>query len=101
MGARRFMLEPKNKRRDANTLGDTDDAGQIQPLLVSKKTSAQLLDISPRNVTYLISSKQLACRRIGRRTLVPYSALVKFAQRDHPVPQKRRTAETQSSGDKQ
>ena len=53
------------------------------PILVSKKTAATALSISLRKLDYLIAAKELPCRRIGRRTLIPHSALVAFARRDH------------------
>jgi hypothetical protein len=44
-----------------------------QPILVSKKGSAALLSVCPRTVDNLIATKQLPCRRIGRRVLIPYT----------------------------
>lgn len=58
---------------------------RLGPINVSKKESAALLGICPRTVDNLIATKQLPCRRIGRRVLIPYAALVAFARRDHPL----------------
>lgn len=53
------------------------------PLLVSKRDAAGLLSLCLRSIDNLIAAKQLPCRRIGRRVLIPYNALVAFARRDH------------------
>lgn len=52
----------------------------LQPILISKKSAAQLLGISPRSVDYLIQRGQLKPRRIGRRVLLSYRSLQQFAQ---------------------
>ena len=57
-------------------------AAPIEPILVSKQEGARLLGVCVRTVTTLIATKQLPCRRIGRRTLIPYRALLRFAQRN-------------------
>ena len=54
----------------------------MERLLLSKKEAAVALGISVRTVEYLIASKQLDARRIGRRRLVPRTALEKLARRD-------------------
>jgi excisionase family DNA binding protein len=54
-----------------------------EPLLVSKREAAALLSICVRSVDNYIASKQLPCRRLGKRVLIPYTALVAFARRDH------------------
>jgi excisionase family DNA binding protein len=53
-------------------------------LLVSRRDAAARLQISVRSVDYLIASRQLPARRIGRRRLIPRNALDQFARRDHP-----------------
>jgi excisionase family DNA binding protein len=53
------------------------------PLLVSKRDAAALLSLCVRTVDNLIATKELPARRVGRRVLIPYSALVQFARRDH------------------
>jgi excisionase family DNA binding protein len=53
------------------------------PILVSKIEAAKLLGICLRTVDSLIANKQIPCRKIGRRTLIPFSALLAFARRDH------------------
>ena len=59
-----------------------DKAGH-HPLLVSKRHAAELLSLCLRTIDNLIAAKQFPCRRIGRRVLIPYNALVAFARRDH------------------
>lgn len=56
------------------------------PLLVSKREAASLLAVCVRTIDNLISQKQLPCRRIGRRTLIPFAAIQQFAKRDHVTP---------------
>jgi excisionase family DNA binding protein len=58
--------------------------GSLQPILISKKDTAVVLSVSVRTVQNLIARKQLPTRRIGRRCMVPYRAVVEFARRDHP-----------------
>jgi excisionase family DNA binding protein len=48
-------------------------------LLLTKKDVATALSVSLRTVDNLISRKELPVKRIGRRVLVPFSALVRFA----------------------
>jgi len=55
---------------------------QLQ-LLASKKEAAEALAISSRMVDYLISRRQLAVVRIGRRTLIPWKVLEEFAGGNH------------------
>jgi excisionase family DNA binding protein len=52
-------------------------------LLVSKKIAAQQLSISLRTLDNLISRKELAVRRIGRRVVISRKVLEQFARRDH------------------
>lgn len=53
------------------------------PLLVSKRDAAALLGVCVRSVDNYIAAKELPCRRLGKRVLIPYNALVAFARRDH------------------
>jgi excisionase family DNA binding protein len=55
----------------------------LDPLLVSKRDAAALLGVCLRSIDNYIAAKELPCRRLGKRVLVPYSALVAFARRDH------------------
>ena len=57
-----------------------------EPLLVSKRRAAESPSVSVRTVENLIASKKLPSRKIGRRTLIPYSALRALASRDTPSP---------------
>jgi excisionase family DNA binding protein len=59
------------------------ESRQQTPLLVSKGDAATILSLCVRTIDKLISSKQLPARRCGKRVLIPYSALVQFAKRDH------------------
>jgi excisionase family DNA binding protein len=53
------------------------------PILVAKTEAAKLLGVCTRTIDNLVARKELPCRRIGRRTLIPYSALLAFARHDH------------------
>ena len=53
------------------------------PLLLSKREAAAMLGVCARTIENFVARKELPCRRIGRRTLIPFAALVTFAKRDH------------------
>ena len=52
-------------------------------LLYDRKSAAFALSISVRALDYLISGKQLATRRLGKKVMVPASELSRFARADH------------------
>jgi excisionase family DNA binding protein len=54
-----------------------------ETILMSKRDAARALSISLRTLDNLIASKELAVRRVGRRCLIPRTALEAFARRDH------------------
>lgn len=56
----------------------------MDKLLYSKREAAETLGISIRSVENLISSKQLVSRRVGRRRMIPFAALVQLSRRDTP-----------------
>jgi excisionase family DNA binding protein len=57
---------------------------QRQPaLLVSKREAAAMLGVCVRSIDNYIAAKELPCRRLGKRVLIPYPALVQFSRRDH------------------
>ncbi len=51
----------------------------VPKLLVSKRDAAIALGVSIRTVENLIARKHLPKRKLGRRTLIPFSALERFA----------------------
>ncbi|MHB8734794.1 MAG: helix-turn-helix domain-containing protein [Terriglobales bacterium] len=55
---------------------------QLDPVLVPILLAAELLGVSVRTVQNLIAAKELPSRKIGRRRLIPYSALQALARRD-------------------
>lgn len=55
-------------------------------LLISKQTAASLLSVSLRTIDNLLAAKRLTARKIGRRTLIPRSAVEQLARRDVPSP---------------
>jgi hypothetical protein len=56
----------------------------FERLLYSRRDAARLLSISTRSLDYLIGTKQLTARRLGRRLLVPRTELLRFVRADHP-----------------
>ena len=60
-----------------------DDYSGRPPLLVGMAESGRLLGVCRRTLENYISAKQLPCRKIGRRSLIPYAALVAFAKKNH------------------
>jgi hypothetical protein len=52
-------------------------------MLYSRDEAAYQLCISPRALDYLISKKELAVRRVGKKILIPHGELVRFAHKDH------------------
>ena len=55
-------------------------------LLYTKREAAKALGISIRSIDYLVASRELTPRRIGRRVLLPATVLEQFARRDHTEP---------------
>jgi hypothetical protein len=55
-------------------------------LLYTRKEAARQLSICVRSLDYLIATKQLATRRLGKRVMIPHSELVRFARADHFEP---------------
>jgi excisionase family DNA binding protein len=53
-------------------------------LLVGREEAAVRLSLSVRSVDYLLADRQLKCRRIGGRVLIPITELERFARTDHP-----------------
>lgn len=62
----------------------TVDVPPDSKLLVSRKAAAAIVSLSLRKIDSLLASKQLPFRKIGTRTLIPLSALQRFARMDHP-----------------
>jgi excisionase family DNA binding protein len=56
-----------------------------EAIALSKSEAAQVLGVSLRTVDRLIALKQLPVRRLGRRVLIPRTALQDFLRRDHPT----------------
>ena len=62
---------------------DVHAAADIEKLLYTRADAACMLSISERSLDYLIASKEINTRRVGRRVLVPRSELLKFARGNH------------------
>ena len=52
-------------------------------LQYSREEAAEVLGVSIRTLDRLIALKELPVRRVGRRVLITYDALVNSAKRDH------------------
>jgi excisionase family DNA binding protein len=63
-----------------------------EKLLVSINDAARMLSVSRRSIEYLIAKKELAVRKIGRRTLVTRASLHSLAARDVASPSARSEA---------
>jgi len=61
-------------------------------LLYSKREAAHILSLSLRTIDYYIASGALAARRKGRRVLLEYGELQRFASQDHPATKQRNGA---------
>ena len=60
--------------------------GAEEKLLLSRRDAAQLLSISQRALDYLVATRRLPTRRIGKRVLIPVADLRRYARSDHPEP---------------
>ena len=64
--------------------------GDETVLAVGVPEAARRLGLSARTVATLVSRRELASRKVGRRRIVPIAALEAFIRRDHlnvrPVP---------------
>jgi len=52
---------------------------------MTKQEAAHMLGVSLRTIDRLIALKELQVRRLGRRVLIPRSALESLMHRDHPT----------------
>ena len=53
-------------------------------LAVSVREAAEMLSVSPRSIQNYVAAKLLQARKIGRRTVIPVSALEAFIRHDQP-----------------
>lgn len=58
----------------------------MDALLISRREAAIALGVCLRTLDYLIARGELPARRLGRRILIPRSALEQFVRRDHASP---------------
>lgn len=52
-------------------------------LLYDRKGAARMLSISVRSLDYLVAGRELSTIRIGKKVMLPYAELVRFASVDH------------------
>ena len=66
----------------------------VQPgtdvLAVGIPEAARRLGLSARTVATLVSRRELSSRRVGRRRIIPVSALERFLKQDEPARQQRK-----------
>lgn len=74
----------------------------MEPILLGTKEAAKALGLSERSIFWLVSTGQLASRKLGKRRLIPREAIEKFARRDHKRirPQNQREGEQPHLGGK-
>lgn len=56
-----------------------------EPIAMSKQEAAQMLGVSLRTLDRLIALKELQVRRLGRRVLIPRTALENLLRSNHPT----------------
>jgi len=65
---------------------ETLTIGEVgQQIAMTKQEAAHMLGVSLRTIDRLIALKELQVRRLGRRVLIPRSALESLMHRDHPT----------------
>jgi hypothetical protein len=52
-------------------------------MLYDRKEAARQLSISIRSLDYIIGNREIAVRRIGKKVLIPYGELVRYAKGNH------------------
>jgi excisionase family DNA binding protein len=56
---------------------------QTKKLMLNKREAAEMLSISVRTIENLMTNGELTFRRIGKRVLIPWKAIVQFTRADH------------------
>ena len=59
-------------------------ATALEPVLLSRKQAAALLSISVRALDYLVQRGDIKTKRVGKRVLIHYDEIKRFARADHP-----------------
>jgi hypothetical protein len=60
-----------------------NDTSQDPRLLYDRKGAAHMLSLPIRSIDYFMAAGVFKTRRVGRKVLIAYAELVKFAARDH------------------
>ena len=83
----RKPAENRAERRERSAVGTENVLiEQIRyPIALTKHEAAQMLGVSVRTIDRLIALKELQVRRLGRRVLIPRTALESLLHRDHPT----------------
>jgi excisionase family DNA binding protein len=59
---------------------DTPAAGTVTPLLLGIREAGQILGISERQLKYELAACRIRSLKVGRRRLIPVSALHEFIE---------------------
>lgn len=68
---------------------------QFKKLAFNRKEAAGLLSISLRTLDALWASGELRGRRVGRRVVFPMEELQRFLRKDHALPDKGRSDQSE------
>jgi len=86
------QAESQRVETQPSLAGDGKDKETVpigSKLLYSRREAAAVLSVSIRTLDQFIYLKELPCRRMGGRVLIPRPALEAFARRDHPTADRR------------
>ncbi len=61
----------------------TPQAPALPRILYDRKNAAFALSISVRSYDYLVASKKIQTRRLGKKIMVTHGELMRFAQGNH------------------
>ena len=71
----------------SRTAPTSNTAHETAPrLLYDRREAARQLSISIRSLDYFLAAGRFRTRRIGKKVLIPYTELVRFAGSDHWEP---------------
>ena len=83
-----------------NAIQASADPDNSPRMLYDRKQAARQLSISTRSLDYIIAGKGLETRRIGKKVLIPYGSLKRYASGDHYAITIRSDADAVTSGER-
>jgi hypothetical protein len=60
-----------------------NDTSEEHRLLYDRREAARMLSLPIRSIDYFLAAGVFKTRRVGKKVMIPYAELVKFAARDH------------------